>query len=477
MGFWRIIMGDEKGFLTKKRRVAGYRPVEERLKDYREVELRLPYEVIQEQGSRCMDCGVPFCHAACPGGNVVPDWNDLIFKGQWKQALEVLHSSNNFPEFTGRVCPALCEAACVVGITDDPITIRQNEISIMEWGFEHGAIKPFYPKHKTGKRVAVIGSGPAGLACSQQLTRAGHEVILYEADDKAGGILRYGIPDFKLEKWVIDRRLDLMQKEGLTVKTGVRVGKDIPAGKLLKDFDAACLALGARAPRDIKAEGRELSGIHFAMDYLIQSNKAISGMAVGEADVISAKGKRVVVIGGGDTGADCVGTANRQGAKSVTQIEILPKPPACRTKEMPWPEYPKLLKTASSHEEGCERKWSILTKKFIGAGGHVAKIHCVQVGDDLKEISGTDFDLDADLVILAMGFIHPVHEGLIADLGVKLNARGAIAIDQNFQTSIPKVFAAGDASRGASLVIWAIYEGRSAAREIDCFLMGETNLP
>jgi glutamate synthase (NADPH/NADH) small chain len=470
-------MGDEKGFLTKKRETAGYRPVKERVKDYREVEQRLATDKIQDQGSRCMDCGVPFCHAACPVGNVIPDWNDLVFRGKWKEAVEVLHSSNNFPEFTGRVCPALCESACVVGITDDPITIRQNEIAIVEWGFEHGVIRPFIPKLKTGKRVAVVGSGPAGLAAAQQLTRAGHGVVLYEADDKVGGILRYGIPDFKCEKRVIDRRVDLMQKEGLTIKTGVCVGQDLPVADLLKDFDAVCLAMGSRVPRDIKAEGRDLAGIHFAMDYLIQSNKVVSGAALAASEIISTKGKRVLVIGGGDTGADCVGTANRQGALSVTQIEILSKPPACRTKEMPWPEYPKILKTSSSHEEGCERKWSVLTKKFTGEGGRVKKIHAVEVGPDLKEIPGTDFEIAADLVILAMGFVHPAHKGLVADLGVKLNNRGAIEIDQNFATSIPKVFAAGDACRGASLVIWAIFEGRAAARNIDRFLMGETNLP
>ncbi len=470
-------MGDEKGFLKTKRQTAPYRAVKERVKDYREVEQRLPIEKVQEQGSRCMDCGVPFCHFACPVGNVIPDWNDLVFKGKWKRAVDVLHASNNFPEFTGRVCPALCESACVVGITDDPVTIRQNEISIVEWGFAHGVIKPFIAKTRTGKRCAVVGSGPAGMACAQQLTRAGHDVVLFEADDKAGGILRYGIPDFKLEKSVIDRRLDLMQKEGLAIRTGVRVGKDLASEKLLHDFDAVCLTMGSRAPRDLSIEGRSLGGIHFAMDYLIQSNKVVSGARVAPQDLISAKGKNVVVVGGGDTGADCVGTANRQGARTVTQIEILPKPPACRTKEMPWPEHPKTLKTSSSHEEGCDRKWSVLTKAFVGEAGHVKKIRCVQVGADLKELPGTDFEIPADLVILAMGFVHPVHEGLITQLGVKLNSRGAIAVDQGFATSVPKVFAAGDASRGASLVIWAITEGRSAAREIDRFLMGETNLP
>ena len=458
-------MGDEKGFLKKKRETAGYRPVAQRVLDYREVENRLTQERSQEQGSRCMDCGVPFCHSACPLGNVIPDWNDLIFRGQWEKAVEVLEASNNFPEFTGRICPALCEAACVVGIEDDPVAVRQNEISIIEWGFEHGVIKPFIPKHKTGRRVAVVGSGPAGLACSQQLVRAGHEVVLFEADDKAGGILRYGIPDFKLEKWVIDRRLELMKKEGLKIETGVCVGKDIKARKFLKEFDAICLTMGSRQPRDLKVEGRELEGIYFAMDYLIQNNKVVDGAKFSEPELISAQGKNVIVIGGGDTGADCVGTANRQNARSVTQLEVLPKPPLCRTKDMPWPTYPKLLKTSSSHEEGCLRKWSVSTQKFSGSGGHVEKIHT------------TDGEFKADLVILAMGFVHVVHEGLVEELGLSLSPRGDIYVNKNFMASSPKIFAAGDASRGASLAVWAMYEGRSAAREIDRFLMGSTDLP
>ena len=471
-------MGDAKGFLNKKRETAGYRPVRERIKDFRGVEMSLSEAKIQEQGSRCMDCGVPFCHDACPVGNVIPDWNDLIFKGQWKKAVEVLEESNNFPEFTGRICPALCEAACVVGISDDPVTIRQNEIFIIEWGFKSNVIKPFIPKHKTGKRVAVVGSGPAGLAASQQLTRAGHEVVLFEADEKCGGILRYGIPDFKLEKWVIDRRLDLMKKEGLKIETNVCVGRDLSAKKLLQDFDAVCLAMGSREARDLNVEGRNLSGIHFAMDYLIQSNKVNAGAKIPKAKLITSKDQHVVVIGGGDTGADCVGTANRQGAKSVTQIEILPKPPLCRTKDQPWPSYPALLKTSSSHEEGCTRRWSVATKKFSGKGGKLEKIHCVEVGrPQLHEIPGSDFELNAGLVILAMGFIHPVHAGLVGDLGLALSPQGNISVDKNYMTSTPKVFAAGDASRGASLAVWAMYDGRNAAREIDRFLMGSTDLP
>ncbi|MBI5873679.1 MAG: glutamate synthase subunit beta [Candidatus Omnitrophica bacterium] len=478
-------MGDEKGFLKKKREIAGYRPLEERIRDYREVEKMLPKERVQEQGSRCMDCGVPFCHYACPVGNVIPDWNDLMFRGQWAKAVEVLQASNNFPEFTGRICPALCEAACVVGIADDPVTIRHNEIAIIEWGFENNVIKPFMPKHKTGKRVAVVGSGPAGMSASQQLVRAGHDVILFEADDKAGGILRYGIPDFKLEKWVIDRRLELMKKEGLKIETNTCVGRNYPIQKLLNEFDAVCLTMGAREPRDLKVEGRGLGGIHFAMDYLIQNNRRVGGAKIQENELIDAKGKDVVIIGGGDTGADCVGTANRQGARSVTQLEVLPEPPLCRTKDMPWPTYPKLLKTSSSHEEGCTRKWNVATKKFTGAGNRVKEIHIIDVEfvsaaggrAEMREVPGTEAVLKADLVILAMGFLHPVHQGLVKKLGLNLTAQGNIYVENNFMTSTAKVFAAGDASRGATLAVWAMYEGRSAAREIDRFLMGSTNLP
>ncbi len=477
-------MGDERGFLKRKRETAGYRPVGERISDYREVEKKLPQAKVQEQGSRCMDCGVPFCHNACPVGNVIPDWNDLLFRGQWSKAVEVLQSSNNFPEFTARICPALCEAACVVGIEDDPVSVRQNELAIIEWGFEHNVIKPFLPKNKTGKRVAVVGSGPAGLSCAQQLIRAGHDVTLFEADNKVGGILRYGIPDFKLEKWVIDRRVELMKKEGLNAQTGVCVGKDFPAQRLLKDFDAVCLAVGSRQPRDLMVEGRELGGIHFSMDYLSQSNRVVGGENIAEKELITAKGKDVIIIGGGDTGADCVGTANRQKAKSVTQLEVLSKPPLCRTKDMPWPTYPKILKNSSSHEEGCRRIWSVATKKFSGSGGCVEKVHTVNVefvlsGEkiQMREIPGTETEFNAELVILAMGFIHPVHNGLVKELGLKLASTGSIYVDKNFSTSVPKVFAAGDASRGASLAVWAMYEGRSAAREIDRFLMGATNLP
>jgi glutamate synthase (NADPH/NADH) small chain len=470
-------MGDPKGFLKVKRRTAGYRPVQERLEDFREVELRLPREAVQEQGSRCMDCGVPFCHYACPMGNAIPDWNDMIYRGRWKEALEVLHATNNFPEFTGRVCPALCEYACTLGINDDPVAVRQNEVSLVEWGFQSGAIKPFIPAHKTGKQVAVVGSGPAGMACAQQLTRAGHEVTLFEAEEKCGGILRYGIPDFKLDKSVIDRRLGQMAAEGLKIKAGVCVGKDFSVSRLSKDFDAICLTMGSRQARELAIEGRDLLGIYQAMDYLAQMNRVNAGVNVPADARIIARDKDVIVIGGGDTGADCVGTANRQGALSVTQIELLPQPPECRTKDMPWPTYPKILKTSTSHEEGARRLWSVATKKFIGEAGRVGKLLCVKVDEALREVAGSEFELKADLVVLAMGFVHPVHQGLVKELGLQLTPRGNISVDKNYATSLPGIYAAGDAGRGASLVVWAIYEGRAAAREIDRFLMGETNLP
>lgn len=480
-------MGDLKGFLSKKRQSGGYRPKDERVRDFREVEQCLSEGGIQDQGSRCMDCGVPFCHFSCPVGNVIPDWNDLVFRGQWAKAVEVLHANNNFPEFTGRVCPALCEAACVLGINDDPVTIRQNELAIVEWGFKEGVIRPSFPKSKTGKRVAVVGSGPAGMSCAQQLTRVGHDVVLFEAFDKAGGILRYGIPDFKLEKWVIDRRLDQMRKEGLLIETGVRIGEDLAFEQLLRNFDAVCLTIGSRVSRELQVPGRELKGIHFAMDYLIQGNRAAAGEKILPQDLITARDKRVIVIGGGDTGADCVGTANRQRAKSVVQIELLPKPPECRTKQMPWPEYPKILKTSSSHEEGCERLWSISTKKFSGQDGRVKTWHGVKVDFvspkekgakvSVQEVKGSDFEMEADLVILAMGFVHPEHAGFVKESGIKLTPQGNICVDGEFHSSLSKVFAAGDASRGASLVIWAIDEGRRAARSMDLFLMGQTELP
>lgn len=479
-------MGDIKGFLKVKRAQAEYRPVCERVKDYREVILMRSEKGSQEQSSRCMDCGTPFCHWGCPVGNYIPEWNDLVFHGHWEKALGLLHAANNFPEFTGRLCPAQCEFACVLGINDDPVTIRENELAIIEHAFKAGLIKPNPPKRRTGKRIAVIGSGLAGLACADQLNKAGHKVTLFERDGTPGGILRFGIPDFKLDKSIIDRRLELLKIEGIEFATNVNVGIDLPVIKLKRDFDCICLAGGSRVPRDLKIEGRNLKGIHFAMDYLIQANRITAGEKIPAEKLINAKGKRIVVIGGGDTGADCVGLAHRQGANCVVQIEVLAKPPECRTSDFPWPKYPLVLKTSSSHEEGGERHWSILTKRFIGKDGRVSGIACVKVDFSKKdergcpvmaEIPGSEFKIDADMVILAVGFIHPEHQGLLSDLGVKLDNKGNVKTDSSYMTSVKGVFSAGDMRRGQSLIVWAISEGRSAAHYIDKYLMSKTDLP
>ncbi|MFH0772684.1 MAG: glutamate synthase subunit beta [Candidatus Omnitrophota bacterium] len=475
-----------KGFLKIKREIAPYRAVCERVKDYKEVSLLRSLEKSGEQGARCMDCGVPFCHWACPIGNYIPEWNDRLFRGQLKKALEALHTTNNFPEITGRLCPALCEFSCVLGINDDPVTTRENELAIIEHSFKKGFVKPNPPKKRTGKNIAVIGSGPAGLACADQLNKAGHQVVVFERDDKIGGILRYGIPDFKLEKKIIDRRLDILREEGIKFRTSVNVGADYKISKLKKEFDAICLTGGCRAPRDLKIEGRDLKGIHLAMDYLIQSNRRVSGEKIPSDNLIDAKGKRVIVIGGGDTGADCVGTAHRQGASCVVQIELLPQPPECRTCDFPWPRYPMILKTSSSHQEGGERLWAVLTKKFIGDNGRVKKLSCVKVefpGKDdkgcliMEEIPNSAFEIDADMVILALGFTHPEKAGLIEALRVELDPRGNIKTDTNYLTSVKGVFAAGDIRRGQSLIVWAISEGRRAAHSVDKYLMGKTRLP
>jgi glutamate synthase (NADPH) small chain len=468
-------MADPKGFLKYKRQVCAMRPVKERLKDYKEITVFKSVPQSQEQASRCMDCGVPFCHSSCPVGNLIPEWNDEMFRGNWKKAFSALQHTNNFPEITGRICPALCEYGCVLGYNDDPVTIRENELSIIEEAFKNNYIKPRPPKIRTGKKVAVVGSGPAGLAAADELNKKGHFVTVFEKDEKPGGILRYGIPDFKLDKSVIDRRLSILRKEGVVFKTGADVGGIIPAKKLLSGFDAVCVCIGSRKPRDMNIEGRSLPGIHLAMDYLCQSNRKISGENA-SAPAIDACGKRVLVIGGGDTGSDCVGTANRQGALSVAQIEIMPRPPVCRTPDMPWPKYPMLFKTSTSHEEGAERQWSILTKRFEGAAGTVERVTCCQVEfvhdkekgcRVMKEIEGTEFAVSADLVILALGFVHPEHDGLVKDLGLETDERGNIRAGEDCMTSKKGVFAAGDARRGASLVVWAIYEGRQAARSID----------
>jgi len=479
-------MGDPKGFLKIARQDAEYRPVCERIEDFGHVSKLRPEKQSEEQASRCMDCGTPFCHWLCPVGNYIPDWNDHMFCGKWDEAVKLLEATNNLPEVTGRVCPALCEYACVLGLNDDPVTIRENELAIAEFGFKNGSIKPSRIKKRTGKKAAVIGSGPAGLSCAAQLNRAGHSVTVFERDDKLGGMLRYGIPDFKLEKNVIDRRINLWKKEGVIFKTGVDVGANYPVGKLLSEFDAVLLAGGSRVPRDLKIEGRELKGIYFAMDYLTQSNRRVAGERFARGELIDAKGKIVAVIGGGDTGADCVGTAHRQGAACVAQIEVLPRPDECRTDAYPWPVYPLLLKTTSSHEEGAQRRWAVLTKRFIAKDGLVKKLSCMKlefVKEEgkacpvMKEIPGSEFEIEADLVILAVGFLHPEQAGLLADLKVEFDGRGNVKTDSELRTSVEKVFSAGDMRRGQSLVVWAISEGRQAAYYIDKYLMGESILP
>jgi glutamate synthase (NADPH/NADH) small chain len=481
----RFLMGDTKGFLKVKRKTGQYRPVCERVNDYREVTMHRDDPHSQEQASRCMDCGTPFCHWGCPVGNYIPEWNDLVFNGHWERAFELLYATNNLPEITGRLCPAMCEYACVLGINDDPVTIRENELAIIEHGFKNGYIKPNPPAERTGKRIAVVGSGPAGLACADQLNKAGHNVVLFEKDDKIGGILRYGIPDFKLEKSIIDRRVDILKKEGIEFKTGVHVGVGLSAEQLQKEFDAVCLAGGCSVARDLKIKGRELKGIHFAMDYLVQSNKRVAGEKIPADKLIDAKGKMVVVIGGGDTGADCVGTAHRQGAGCVVQIELLAQPPECRSEDQPWPRYPMILNTTSSHQEGGKREWSVLTKEFMGKNGRVVNLSCVRVEfvkDEkgcsvMKEVHGTEFEIEADLVVLALGFIQPQKSGLLEKLGVELDQRGNVKTDENYMSSLKGVFSAGDMRRGQSLIVWAISEGRRAAHCIDKYLMGKTNLP
>lgn len=466
-------MAELHGFLKVKRWEAGYRPVCDRVKDYQPVFLLPAKERSREQASRCMDCGTPFCHYGCPAGNYIPEWNEQICTDRWSRAVELLLATNCLPEITGRVCPAPCEYACVLGINNDPVTIRQNELAIIEHAFQEGLIKPHPPKTRTGKRVAVVGSGPAGLAAAAELNRRGHPTVVFERDPRPGGIMRYGIPDFKLEKTVIDRRIRIWEAEGIQFKTGVNVGIDYPVAKLRKDFDAVCLTGGSRVPRDLRIPGRELKGIYFAMDYLIQSNRRVLGEKIAAEEFIDARGKQVVVIGGGDTGSDCVGTAHRQGAACVVQIELLPQPPEERTDEYPWPAYPSIFKTSSSHEEGGERKWSILTKRFVGEKGQVKKLVCVEVEfPGMQEIPGSDFEIDADRVILAMGFLHPEQAGLLTELGVARDTRGNVATDQNYMTSVPGVFAAGDMRRGPSLIVWAIAEGREAALGIDKYLHG-----
>ncbi len=470
-------MGKPTGFLEFGRHDRDYAPVEERVKHWREFTEPLPAEELKRQGGRCMDCGTPYCHPACPVNNVIPDWNDLVFEGDFRTALETLHSTNNFPDVTGRICPAPCEAACTLNLIEEPVTIKTIEHAIVERGWDNGWIEPRPAKHRTGKRVAVVGSGPAGLACAQQLARAGHEVSVYEKSPRVGGLLRYGIPVFKMEKHVIDRRVAQMLAEGVTFHVNSHVGRNVPPEKLMKRYDAVVLAIGAEQPRDLPVPGRELKGIHFAMDYLPQQNRRVSGEP-DDAEPILATGKHVVVIGGGDTGSDCIGTSIRQGALSVTNFEILPAPPLHENKLLTWPNWPLKLRTSSSHEEGAERDFAVLTTRFSGANGFVEKLHCVHVDDKMKAVPGSEFEVAAELVLLAMGFVHPVHEGMIKNLGLALDQRGNVsAKTRDYRTSIDKVFTAGDMRRGQSLVVWAIREGRQAAHAVDKFLMGSSLLP
>jgi len=470
-------MGEIKDFLKYKRRDVSHRSVEERTHDFTELDLPLTPEQVHQQTARCMDCGIPFCHGVgCPLKNCIPDLNELVYKGKWRQACELLHSTNNFPEITGRVCPGPCEAACTLSINDEPVLIRHIEFQIVERGFREGWVKPLPPKRKTGKKVAVIGSGPAGLAVAQQSARAGHSVIVFEKDEKIGGLLRYGIPDFKLDKGIIDRRLEQLTAEGVEFQTGVNVGEDISAKYLKKRFDCICLTMGAGQPRDLNIQGRGYENILLAMDYLKTQNKLCNNEPVEESEIVTAENKIVVVIGGGDTGSDCVGTARRQGAKQIYQLEILPEPPETRPPDTPWPMWPRIMRTSSSHEEGCRRQWSVITKKFSGVETRVNQLQCCQVewvkknGTwQLKELPGTEFTLDADIVLLAMGFLHVTHSGLVEELGLKLDQTGNLAVE-NCQTSEPWVFAAGDSVSGASWVVRAIDSGRQAADAIEQWL-------
>lgn len=469
-----------RGFLEQAREEVPLRPVAERLKDWREVVQDMPPEQTRAQARRCMDCGVPFCNNGCPLGNVIPDFNDLVFRGRWREALITLHSTNNFPEFTGLVCPAPCEAACVLGINADPVNIKRVEYEIVRQGWAEGWIRPQPPAVKTGKQVAIVGSGPAGLAAAQQLARVGHRVVVFEREAEIGGLLRYGIPDFKLEKWMVTRRVEQLAAEGVEFRPGVAVGEQLSVGRLVGEFDAVLLACGAEAPRDLAIEGRALHGVHFAMDFLRQANKRVSGAPFDEAP-ITAEGKHVVVIGGGDTGSDCIGTSHRQGAASVLNLELMEEPPEDRAPDTPWPLWPRMLRVSSSHEEGGERAFAMMTTRFSGEGGEVKALHAVQVrfeGGRPVPVEGTEITYPCDLALLAMGYVHPVHDRLLSELDVALDGRGnVLAAEGEYTTTVSKVFAAGDCRRGQSLVVWAIAEGREAARQIDLFLMGESQLP
>ncbi len=471
-------MGDPRGFITVPRKEAGYRPARERIFDFGEVEQTLNEKDRRMQASRCMDCGIPFCHWACPVASIIPEWQDALYRGNIAEAYHILRSTNSFPEITGRVCPAPCEKSCVLSIHEEPVAIRENECATVEQAFEAGIIKPVPPKIRSGKKIAIIGSGPAGLSAADNLNRLGHYVTVFEKSDAIGGLLRYGIPDFKLNKRVIDRRMEIFIDEGIEFKTGIAVGKHIGIHELIITFDAVLIAVGAEVPRDLKLEGRELDGICFAMDFLKKQNRIIAGLEKHDNDFLLAKDKKVLVIGGGDTGSDCVGTAIRQQAESVTQIEILPKPPGNRTVDNPWPYWPAVLRTSSSHEEGCERSWGLATKRFIGEKGKLKKVEVVKVSWDrngkgdmrMCEINGTNEYIDAEMVLLAMGFLHPVHDELLKIEGLKFDERGNIKTDNNKYTGVEKIFAAGDVERGASLVVHAIEAGKQAAAGINAFL-------
>ena len=474
-------MGDIKGFMKFDRDLPGKRDPKSRVDDYKEIYVEFPEEKTLDQAARCMDCGIPFCHDGCPLGNIIPDFNDAVYKKDWKEAYEILSSTNNFPEFTGRICPAPCEKACVLGINSDPVTIEHIEKSIAERAYEEGWVKPEENIQRSGKKVAVVGSGPAGLAAADQLNKAGHEVTLFERNDKVGGLLQYGIPDFKLEKWIVERRVQIMEQSGVTIRTSTNVGVDITHQELVDQYDAVVLCGGSTIPRDLPIPGRELKGVHFAMDFLEQRNRQVAGQTKFDQELIAAKDKNVVVIGGGDTGADCVGTSNRDKATSITQIELLSKPPATRAESTPWPLWPMELRTSSSHEEGCDRQWAILTKEFVGNDeGELTGLKLVDIEwhfdkdqgrSTFKEVAGSERTIPCELALLAVGFIHPQHEGLINDLKVSLTDRGNVS-DDNYKTTVDKVFVAGDMRRGQSLVVWAISEGREAAIEVDKLLSG-----
>ncbi len=478
-------MGDPKGFLKATRELPQSRPPQERINDYQEIYLPFPLKKTVEQASRCMDCGIPFCHNGCPLGNIIPEFNDAVYREDWLQAYEILTSTNNFPEFTGRICPAPCETACVLGINQPAVAIEHIEKTIIEQAFERGLIKPNPPSLRTGKKVAVIGSGPAGLAAAAQLNKAGHMVTVFERNDRIGGLLRYGIPDFKLEKHIIDRRLAVMEAEGIRFKTNANVGDNVPVDTLKSEFDAICLCGGSTIPRDLNIPGRELKGIYFAMEFLEQSNRRVAGDAIDPAVELMATDKHVIVIGGGDTGSDCVGTSNRHRAESITQIELLTKPPGQRAEETPWPLWPMMLRTSSSHEEGADRFWAVLTKSFHGdEQGNVKSLKVVDIEwttnpetgkSGFSEVEGTERDLPCDLALLAIGYLHPQHQGMLDQLGIVYDERGNVKTN-NYQTSVENIFSAGDMRRGQSLVVWAISEGREAARAVDIFLMGESSL-